>query len=40
MSKVLRVTVGCTALNGTSVPLPSDSENIEDGTVGCKSGVL
>lgn len=37
VSKVLRVTVGCTALNGTSVSLPSDSENIEEGTERCKS---
>lgn len=37
MSKVLRVIVGCTALNGISVPLPSGSEDIEDGTERCKS---
>lgn len=38
MSKVLRVTVGCTALNGTSVPTPFRlSEDIEDGIEKCKS---
>lgn len=37
MSKVLRVTVGCTALNGTSAPLPSGSEGIKDGTERRKS---
>lgn len=34
---MLRVTVGCTALNGTSVPLPSGSEDIKDGSERCKS---
>ena len=34
---MMRVTVGCTSLNGTSLPLPSGSEDIEDGIERYKS---
>lgn len=37
MSKELRVTIGCTALNGTSASLPLGSENSEEGTERNKS---